>query len=81
MKNKILAGLALMLFGLQFASAQGTAFSYQGKLNDGTNPATGLYDLRFTVCDAVTNGSLVAGPLTRSAPAIKPCRLSPPQGR
>ena len=27
--------------------AQGTAFTYQGRLNDGANPANGNYDLRF----------------------------------
>lgn len=26
--------------------AQGTAFTYQGQLNDGANPASGIYDLR-----------------------------------
>ena len=31
------------------ARAQGTAFTYQGRLNSGTNPATGIYDLRFTI--------------------------------
>ena len=64
----IIAGL-LSAIGLS-AHAQGTAFSYQGRLNDGASPATGIYDLRFTVCDAVTNGSLVAGPLTNSATGV-----------
>ena len=51
-------------------SAQGTAFSYQGRLNDSGSPATGIYDVRFTIYDAVTNGNLVAGPLTNSATAV-----------
>jgi hypothetical protein len=50
--------------------AQGTAFSYQGRLNDGGSPATGIYDLRFTVCDALTNGNIIAGPLTNSATGV-----------
>lgn len=29
------------------ARAQGTAFTYQGRLNSGTSPAAGLYDFRF----------------------------------
>ena len=29
------------------AAPLGTAFIYQGRLNDGASPATGLYDLRF----------------------------------
>ena len=34
--------------------AQGTAFTYQGRLNVGTNGANGVYDLRFALFDAVT---------------------------
>ncbi len=51
--------------------AQGTAFTYQGRLNDGANPAAGAYDLRFTVYDS-TNlpGVVIAGPLTNSATAL-----------
>jgi hypothetical protein len=50
--------------------AQGTAFSYQGRLNDGGSPATGIYDLRFTICDALANGNVVAGPNTSSATGV-----------
>jgi len=52
------------------AFAQGTAFTYQGRLNDGGSPATGIYDLRFTVCDALASGNVVAGPLTNSATGV-----------
>jgi hypothetical protein len=55
---------------LSTALAQGTAFTYQGRLNDGANPAVGIYDLRFTIYDSVSGGSLVAGPLTNSSTAI-----------
>ena len=34
---------------LSTVHAQGTAFTYQGRLNDGVNPAGGIYDLRFTI--------------------------------
>lgn len=44
------------------ASPLGTAFTYQGKLTDGGPSANGLYDLEFTLYDAATNGSHVAGP-------------------
>jgi len=27
--------------------AQGTMFTYQGRLKEGTQPAAGMYDLRF----------------------------------
>jgi hypothetical protein len=68
----ILAGTALAGFfaaGI-LASAQGTAFTYQGLLNDGANPANGIYDLRFAIYDAPGDGTLIAGPLTNSATAM-----------
>lgn len=40
--------------------AQGTAFTYQGRLNVNGGPANGLYDFNFTVYDAPTNGNTVA---------------------
>ncbi len=50
--------------------AQGTAFTYQGKLNDGGSPANGCYDVRSLIWDASTNGNVVAGPLTNSATGV-----------
>jgi len=50
--------------------AQGTAFMYQGWLNDGGSPATGNYDLQFAIYDAVTNGNAISVPLTNSATAV-----------
>jgi hypothetical protein len=44
--------------------AQGVAFTYQGSLNDGTNPANGHYDLKFQLYNNSTNGTLIAEPLT-----------------
>jgi hypothetical protein len=38
------------------ADALGTAFTYQGRLMEGGNPTNRIYDLRFTVCDAMSNG-------------------------
>lgn len=62
---------AFVLSGTISAScAQGTAFMYQGRLNDAGSPANGLYDLQFTVFDAVTNGNAVSDSLTNfSVPA------------
>jgi hypothetical protein len=37
--------------------AQGTAFTYQGRLVDGGGPANGLYDFTFQVFDAASAGS------------------------
>jgi hypothetical protein len=55
---------------LSIVRAQGTAFTYQGRLDDGSSPATGTYDLRFAIYDAVTNGTLIAGPLATTAAAV-----------
>src|SRR2546423_8442086 len=47
-------------------SAQGTAFTYQGRLNDGNAPASGIYDLRFALYDAPTNGNPVGVAITNA---------------
>lgn len=65
----LLLGLGLfstLTFQPSTAFAQSTAFTYQGRLADGSVPATGIYDLRFTLYDAGTNGNVVAGPLTNA---------------
>lgn len=60
----LLASLALKV------SAQGTAFSYQGRLNDTGSPANASYDFRFAVYDAVTNGNPVSVALTNADVAV-----------
>jgi len=59
-----------VLFTVETLCAQGTAFMYQGRLNDGGSPATGNFDLRFQVYDAVTSGNAIGFPLTNSAVAV-----------
>jgi hypothetical protein len=52
-------------------AAQGTAFTYEGRLNDGGILATGIYDLRFSIYDSTnTPGNLIAGPLTNAAVSV-----------
>lgn len=43
--------LVFFILNLQTAtvSAQGTAFTYQGRLLDNGYPASGIYDLRFAM--------------------------------
>lgn len=36
-----------------------TAFNFQGRLNDGSSPANGRYDLQFKLFDGITGGSQV----------------------
>ncbi len=52
------------------AHAQGTAFTYQGRLNDGGLPANGLYDIRAGLYTTNSGGTVFAGPITNSAVAI-----------
>lgn len=52
------------------ARAQGTAFAYNGKLDDGTNPANGSYDMSFTLFATNNGGDAIAGPVTNSATGV-----------
>ena len=47
------------------ALAQGTGFNFQGRLNDGTNPANGRYDLQFRLYDAITGGNQIGTIVSR----------------
>ena len=56
-KLKLLATLLLLStinYQLSTAKAQGTAFTYQGRLNSGTNPANGTYDFVFAIYGSPT---------------------------
>lgn len=53
---------ALLASGIISAPAQGTAFTYQGRLRDNTIPAAGVFDLRFDLYDA--NGAQVGSTVT-----------------
>ena len=57
----LLLGLGLFAKTYQ-ATAQGTAFNYQGRLNSGGNPAVGLYDFRFRL-HADSQGNTTLGTL------------------
>jgi hypothetical protein len=51
-------------------SPLGTAFTYQGRLTDGGNPANGAYDLQFKLYDALSAGAQVSGTLTLGDVAV-----------
>jgi len=59
MKKRILA-VFCALVAASTVCAQTTAFTYQGRLIDGGQPAKGSYDLAFTVYDDGATGNLVA---------------------
>jgi hypothetical protein len=73
---RITLSLLSLVLGLTFslptgtALAQGTAFTYQGILNDGGNPANGSYDLRLIVYDALTGGAQKGNAITTTATAV-----------
>lgn len=47
------------------AFGQTTAFNFQGRLNDGTNPSNGSYDLQFKLFDAIVGGTQIGSTLDR----------------
>jgi N-acetylneuraminic acid mutarotase len=67
---QMLQTLVLAIGGTSSAFAQGSAFIYQGRLLDSTNPATGLYEMQFTLFDTSTNGNQVATPLNVAPVAV-----------
>ena len=58
--------LPALLAGNLVATPLGTAFTYQGVLNDSDGPVAGSYDMRFAIYDAVTDGSAVGSALTNT---------------
>lgn len=72
-KNPQTIVLALALFASQVHTgvfAQGTAFTYQGRLNNAGSPANGSYDLTFTLFAASSGGTASGGPVTNAATAV-----------
>jgi hypothetical protein len=53
-----------LLAGVHQAAAQGTAFTYQGQLQDNGSPASGTYNLTFSLFNTNASGVAIAGPVT-----------------
>ncbi|MEO6390886.1 MAG: hypothetical protein ABIP75_03480 [Pyrinomonadaceae bacterium] len=64
MKNLILI-CSFILLSSTVALAQGNGFSFQGRLNDGINPANGRYDLQFRLFDSLVAGNPIGSLLSR----------------
>ena len=67
-----LAWLALSTLNLQpsTAFAQGTAFTYQGRLNVGGSPASGRFDLTFSLFNAGSGGTQIGSTVTNLAVGV-----------
>jgi len=68
----VLAVTLLSILNPRFSTAlaQGTAFTYEGGLNDSGSPANGSYDLTFSLFATNAGGVAIAGPVTNSAVAV-----------
>jgi hypothetical protein len=69
MKKQILLVVLLCVFS-GAAFAQGNAFSFQGRLNDGANPANGRYDLQFKLFDAALGGTQIGPTVERPSTTL-----------
>ncbi len=67
-----LALLALSTLNSQLSTGfgQGTAFTYQGQLQNDGSPADGSYDMVFTLFATNIAGVSIAGPVTNAATAV-----------
>src|SRR5260370_20574087 len=73
MKIKASSGLIVALFilvGALRAAPLTTAFTYQGRLLDKGELASGLYDLRFTLYPGSSGGSQIGSALTNASVGV-----------
>src|SRR5262245_57432343 len=49
----------------------GTAFTYQGRLTDGAQPANGNYDFVFSLMDSASNGIAVGAPVSKQNTVVQ----------
>ena len=56
--------LLIWSLGVFSAGAQGTAFTYQGRLTDDGHPAQGDYDFQFKIFNVQSSGSQIGGIIT-----------------
>src|SRR6266487_3576921 len=66
----LLGFLLIFICASSVRAQQTTAFTYQGKLTDGGNPANGNYDLQFALFDSAAGGTQIGSTLTRSSVAV-----------
>lgn len=62
--------IAILCLPFRSALAQGTTFTYQGRLMLAGSPANGSYDLQFSLFTTNITGVPIAGPVTNTAIAV-----------
>jgi hypothetical protein len=74
MKNKVLSifilAVSILMFHHSNSVAQTSEFKYRGELIEDELPANGIYDLQFSLYDAVTNGNQVGVSLTNATTLV-----------
>ena len=65
-----LAALFVLNFQPEIVHAQGTAISYHGRLTSNGVPVSGTYNLTFSLFNAASGGSAVAGPLVTNGVVV-----------
>ena len=66
----VLVSISWLWGSATLLQAQGTAFTYQGRIVDNGATATGSYDFQFKIYDAISGGNLVAGPILSPSTAV-----------
>ncbi len=69
MKTKLLFAFVNLIVTLA-CHAQGTAFTYQGRLLNSTNPASGSYDFTFTIFGTNSGGSPITQTITNASVSV-----------
>jgi hypothetical protein len=68
--QRIILVALIFLLGFSSASAQTTAFTYQGKLASNGTPVNGNYDFEFRLFDALSSGAQQGSTLTLTNVAV-----------
>ena len=61
----VILATVLLVLSANYASAQTTGFTYQGKLSEAGTPANGSYDFEFALYDGLTGGTAQGLPVQR----------------
>lgn len=68
--------LTVGVTGVLAQSPLGTEFTYQGELQDGGNPADGVYDFEFTLYDAASGGAQIGSTVIRDDVTVSDGRFT-----